>query len=291
MKKLIAVLVGVMLLGSFGVASAQELTDSQLAGIYAGQFEVSVDDTIVANNSAVAHQRNAAAIGSFDGGVGGSLVMNDNAADVLNAGDSAVALQTNIAAIAGLGVNPSDENLILNSNTALVDNLFLSDGSVEGTLNGTAVSGDVLEFADVVALQSAVAHQDNISAVMGNGSASFNEITSLNLATVLNMGDSAVAVQNNVAAIAGFGTDPSSGNLIVNSNEATVDNIIASSGGGVDAASDDEIVSTEDFLFNSVSAVQSAVASQTNIAAVIGGGDVIGTAILNTNSATVTNGP
>lgn len=189
MKKILAILAVVLLTGySFGLAEV--LNDTQLAGIYAGDSTTDINDDILAENSAVVNQKNIGVIASTNGSVNDSNINNLNDAEAVNDGDSAVAIQTNIAAI-GLGAGPSSNNEIKNENTATVDNIVetsalgvdaISDGSTQtGADNNSA-------FATVLANQSAVASQFNIGAVSGSGAISGTTITNKNTATVTNTG-------------------------------------------------------------------------------------------------------
>lgn len=292
MNKVIAILMSVLLLG-YTYAAAEVLSDSQLSSIYAGQdFDVEVNDEITSDNSVVVHQRNVGIAGSTGGNVSDTKITNSNMGTATNTGDSSVALQTNIAAIAALGTTASSGNTLSNTNDATVDNVVLGQGTtVDGTLDGTAVSGDIIEGADVFAEQSAVAHQDNIAAVAGNGSISETSIANSNKANVMNVGDSAVAMQNNIGVVAG-GPGDNVGNMISNTNEATVDNtIITGAAGTVQGGSNDEVVSSGSSLLTSITSSKSAVASQINIGGVMAEGNVLGASISNSNTATAINGP
>lgn len=190
MHKLIAILMGIALIGCFSLAKAEVLTDTQLSGIYAGQIDTDINDDVTATFSAVSSQKNIAAIGSLEGGVSGSQISNQNLAeDVSNLGDSAVASQTNIAAIAGLGTAASDNNTIANTNNARVTNeVAVDSGSAELSLEGSSISDAGVNsiLSTVTALQSAVASQNNIGAVVGGGSVTGTTISNSNSATVSN---------------------------------------------------------------------------------------------------------
>lgn len=187
MKKVIAVVMGLLLLcGSY--AMAEVLNDNELAGIYAGDDSFAEDD-IIAENSAVASQKNIAVVGSTDSSVSGTSISNSNVADVLGEGDSSVAIQTNIAAIS-LGGGESGGNSITNSNDAAVSNLVVGPGAVDALSDAGTESGGGSHsaFTLVEALASAVASQTNIAAVAGDGTISGTSISNSNSAVVTNSG-------------------------------------------------------------------------------------------------------
>lgn len=294
MKKLTVVIIGIMCFAYFIPVQAEVLSDTQLAGITAGDVDTSILDDVIAENSAVASQKNIAAIGSIEGAVSAALIYNTNTADVFNLGDAAVALQTNIAAISSSG--DSLGNMVMNTNDALVDNIVtipLASATLSSESDTTGVDfNSIISDADVHG--SAVASQANIAAIVSTGgSASGNLITNLNAAEVFNFGDSAVALQTNIGAIAGLGTVGSSdGNMIFNDNSAIVNNIPDLPSGTATKVSQDASTDSNPFneVLSSVSAQTSAVASQNNIGAIIGAGGVGFASIMNTNNATVNNG-
>lgn len=189
MKRIIAVVAVLLLLG-YSFASAQILSSSELDSVYAGQFDNTVEDDISGINSAVAAQKNITTFGSTDGAVSASTATNLNTASVTNIGDSAVGIQTNIAAIAGLGTTlSSDDNTISSTNEAEVVNTIANDtGSADDALTGTSASGAGTNSlaSTVSALQSAIASQNNIAAIVGGGGVNAGTITNTNTATVTN---------------------------------------------------------------------------------------------------------
>lgn len=192
MKKVMAILMGVLLAGSFTVAKAEVLSDTQLAGISAGDFDTDINDDVTAENSAVSSQKNIGTVGSTDGAVSGSSITNTNTASVSNLGDSAVALQANIGVIAGLGTQAvSTGNSISNENEAEVGNLITANpGSTDASFEGLADSGDTAGlssmFSTVNASQSAVASQNNIGAIFGAGGVSAGVVSNTNTADITN---------------------------------------------------------------------------------------------------------
>lgn len=192
MKKVMVILLGVFLAGSFTVANAAVLSDSQLAGISAGDFDTDINDDVTAVNSAVSSQKNIGVVASTDGAVTNATISNINGATVDNTGDSAISLQANIGAVAGLGtVAPSEGNTISNTNTATVTNNVFAAGNADLSLEGTSNSGDAginSMLSTVSASQSAVATQNNIGSIVGAGGVSGASINNSNSATVTNTG-------------------------------------------------------------------------------------------------------
>ncbi|MEW6102188.1 MAG: hypothetical protein AB1481_07880 [Candidatus Omnitrophota bacterium] len=183
--KTLAILGCLFLAVSFIPCQAGMLTDSQLAGVYAGDSEdINVVD---ATASAVVAQSNMAAVSSLYGGVGGTQILNSNTAEVAGLGNSTVALQSNIAAIAGMGGDePNPQNSITNENLALVENLaVIPQGGVEAE-SVESVGDDFLGVNPVSAFLSAVALQSNIAAVSGGGNVLGTTITNTNAAQVTN---------------------------------------------------------------------------------------------------------
>jgi hypothetical protein len=101
-----------------------------------------------------------------------------------------------------------------------------------------------------------------------------------------------VALQSNIAALVSYTTGDINGNSINNSNDAYVDNYYTDDEGGVVAKSLFVGTAEDTLSINAVEAYQSAVAAQSNIAAVVAmGGGVYNTSINNSNYATVENYP
>ncbi|MEW6102189.1 MAG: hypothetical protein AB1481_07885 [Candidatus Omnitrophota bacterium] len=184
--KTLAILGCLFLAVSFIPCQAGMLTDSQLAGVYAGDSEDINDVTAI--TSAVVAQSNMATVDSLYGGVSGSRMRSSNEALVEGLGNSTVALQSNIAAIAGMGGDETNVgNIIVNTNDALVMNNALPvEGGVEGTSVESIGDEDFLAVNPVSAFLSAVALQSNIAAVSGGGSVGNTGIANVNTAQVVN---------------------------------------------------------------------------------------------------------
>lgn len=297
MKKITALIAVITLAGYFTPVQAGMLSDAQLEAVTAGQpVDTNIDDVVDVTNSALASQRNIAAIGSTNGAVNTAFISNTNSATVTGLGDSAVALQTNIAAISSSGAAAGNE--VMNSNTASVDNVVGTPASVVAqSASGTESGADINSLlTDVDASASAVATQANVAAIVSiEGDASGNSIDNINDASnpgVINMGDSAVALQSNIGAIAGLGTTLSSdNNMITNTNTATVDNTVVEAVAAtiIGHESSTESDAGLNSILGDITASTSAVASQSNIGVVIGAAGVNGATIMNSNSATVNN--
>lgn len=190
MNKFIVAVSIAILLGGVSLAQAQILNDMQLSGVYAGQFETTMDDSIVATGSAVVDQKNIASVAATEGGIIGTSIDNLNTNTISNLGDSAISMQTNISAIAGLGIDfTNPDNIIINTNETTIDNVVDSAiaGQATGNSTGSVMDGANTAFASVDALQSAVAVQNNIAALVGSSDVSGTIISNVNSATVTNV--------------------------------------------------------------------------------------------------------
>lgn len=186
MKKMLAI-VAVLAMGFTVPAQAEMLSDAQMANVYAGQFDVQIDDNVAAIGSAVADQKNVGSVGSVNGCLNGIAVDNTNMLDVSNVGDSAVGSQLNIAAAAGMGVDCiNDSNSITNTNDATVSNVVDTTvaGSVEGSATGTVMEGSALASNTISALMSAVSCQGNIGAIVTDADITGTSVSNINTATV-----------------------------------------------------------------------------------------------------------
>lgn len=291
-RKPLVVLIIAAMFGTFIPVNAQILSDDHLAGIYAGDVNTGINDDIVVENSAVVNQKNIAAAGSLDSSARNTHMRNTNRVRVKNEGDSAIALQSNIAAIAGLGEGQTRGNVITNRNIARVKNTAGGDGSVDSISDGSASidTQDASIFVTLFTSQSAVTAQGNIGIIAGGDELRSNRIHNTNRAVVDNTGDSGVALQSNSAVISGLGDGLMRNNLINNRNIAAVDNIAVSEG-FVEGTSDDSASGNvgNNSAFTLFSASRSAVSSQSNIAAVAGGGSILNTRIINQNRAAISN--
>lgn len=273
-------------------SSAELLSDVELAKVYAGEVDSEASDVITVEASSLSNQKNIAGVSSLDSGVRTTRIRNTNRAEVENIGDSAVALQANLAAIASLGAEDALGNVMINRNNARVDNLASAEGFGEGLSGGSLTTGASSEMllGSILALQSAVVGQSNIAALAALGNIRLTFIDNDNRADVDNIGDSALALQSNIAGIAGLGAGEVRGDVILNSNRARVDNLAVSEG-LVEADLEHLALNGDDLISgtSSLSASQSAVASQFNIGAISGGADIRNTRIRNDNRADAAN--
>lgn len=273
-------------------SSAELLSDVELAKVYAGEVDSEASDVITVEASSLSNQKNIAGVSSLDSGVRTTRIRNTNRAELENIGDSAVALQANLAAIASLGAEDALGNVMINRNNARVDNLASAEGFGEGLSGGSLTTGASSEMllGSILALQSAVVGQSNIAALAAPGNIRLTFIDNDNRADVDNIGDSALALQSNIAGIAGLGAGEVRGDVILNSNRARVDNLAVSEG-LVEADLEHLALNGDDLISgtSSLSASQSAVASQFNIGAISGGADIRNTRIRNDNRADAAN--
>jgi len=190
MKKTMVLVFGLMLLSGLTMAHAEVLSDGAMSGVYAGQFDGTVNQ-VSAMGSALADQSNVGVIDSSEGCVFDTSMDNTNSAEVTNnGGDSAIAMQSNIAAISGLSVDPAcanTNNTITNSNDATVSNVV--DPTIEGSVDGQSVQGSTsigeLTVNVVSSLESAIASQSNVGAIAGIVDVSASSISNINTASVV----------------------------------------------------------------------------------------------------------
>lgn len=275
---------------NLAVAPASGLADvvsDASVGVASGSYTGGAG--ISAVQSAGYYQGNIKAMAS-GGTMRSNHIQSNNNGRVDNTGDSAVALQGNISAMSGLGAGQSRGNGIISSNRSKVDNTASSSGSVEVSLEGSTVYGNEAEggSGEFSASQSAVSAQSNISALTYAGTVRGDRIRNTNFTDMANSGDSAVAMQSNIGTIAGLGSGVNTGNRVTNSNDARLDNIAASAGsaGGSPGGFASSGAGENSVLIN-IEATQSAVASQSNIAAITGAGELNSSRISNTNFASI----
>jgi len=189
MGKLTGVLAGLAAVMCLTAAHAEVLTNVEMNGIYAGQFDGTVNQ-VSAVSSALVDQSNVGVIDSSAGCVFDTSMDNANSAEVSNAGgDSAIAMQSNIAAISGLSEDlacVNSGNTITNSNDATVSNVVNIElpGSVDGqSVQGSTSIGE-LTVNVVSSLESAIASQSNVGAIAGVVDVTGTSISNINTASV-----------------------------------------------------------------------------------------------------------
>lgn len=182
--KVLAILAGLMI-ASLPAFAASELSDSEMSGVYAGNGPTFAINDVDADNSAVAAQSNIGVIAG-EGDVYKDTITNTNLAPVVSnlEGCSAVALQNNIGAAASLN-GDLDSVTITNTNVAEVDNVdYVGD---DGCVSGSSLMADECVGINIIdACSSAVALQNNIAAIYSDGYAVNSTITNVNSANVLN---------------------------------------------------------------------------------------------------------
>ncbi|MBN3040131.1 MAG: hypothetical protein JW867_03310 [Candidatus Omnitrophica bacterium] len=172
---------------------AGELTNDEMADIYAGKITVDINE-VAATNSAVAAQSNLAAIVSNDD-IERSDISNANIADVTNEGAAALALQSNIGVAASFGGCYGDscyEHVIgadiKNANTAEVENKYVAGNiTTTGSSVDVNVNGDGGSINASTLKTSAVASQSNIGIVAAlAGDVKYSDVINKNTAIVVN---------------------------------------------------------------------------------------------------------
>jgi hypothetical protein len=159
----------------------------------------------------------------------------------------------------------------------------------DAELDAVSAAGFDIDINAVLAYRSSVAAQSNIAAIYGLG-ASAVSLSNSNFAQVNNFGNSAVAVQSNIAAVVAKEGDIQSA-TINNTNTANLNNT-GNASGQAHATSLNLDLSPQAVLtrINQVLANYSAVASQSNVAAVVSlNGNIKDTVINNANTANLTN--
>lgn len=279
--KLLAILVALMVTVCVPAFAATLLTDSEMGEMYAGNGGLTINEIYYAENSAVAAQSNIGAIAG-GGNLSNDSVLNTNDAYVYNDyGGTALALQNNIGVAASLGGTTSTTD-ITNSNYAEVDNDYPYGGMAVG--HSLEAGEDSVKMNVVCAGNSAAAAQSNIGVIVGELGISNSFIENSNWAFIWDwLGDSAVALQNNIGVAASCVGNVDSID-IDNYNYAEVDNYYGAYGwvGG-------HSLEADGCYINGVLAFGSAIALQSNIAAIYGGGNVTNSAISNVNIASVYN--
>lgn len=191
MKKLLAIVMAIALVGICSAAYAERiLPDEVLGELYAG-LDLDINKVVVKDSAAVA-QSNVGAIVSLGGNILNSDITNKNKAFVLNKkGNSAVAVQSNIGgAVAWAGW--VDGAVIENKNKATVKNKKYDDDDQRDGVDAESIYlnspevNTLFDLNQVLANGSAVAAQSNIGAIVGNTGVANSSITNKNKACVVN---------------------------------------------------------------------------------------------------------
>ena len=244
------------------------LSDAELDNIYVGGFDFNIN-AAYAFRSAVISQFNVAAVACVNSNGSNNITINSsNSAVLMNRGDSAVTNQNNISTVVAKSGDIIN-SVINNFNTAHVTNVFTNENA--NTINSTSVETPVdtpapglatpandlslntavnkpetgegvkagslpvetpvaaVKTNGVSASASAVVTQTNIAAFVAiEGNIGNTKINNANLANIENQGNSALAVQTNIALVIAKGTientEVKNSNIANVLNDNTVDN-------------------------------------------------------------------
>jgi len=272
---------------------AQVLSDEELDCVYAGGLQVDWDVIDAAQQSAVAIQSNLGAMASFGAGITNGSISNSNYATIFNAGNSSLAAQNNIALAVARG-GDINSLTIDNMNHAVVKNYAVGGNYDSLDINQLSLQSSDLDLSlnNAQILNSALAMQNNVAAAIAFGGDIHDlMINNTNFADVLNFGNSGLAVQNNIAMAISVGGNID-GVTINNLNQALVVNNYNGLGGGIQSELYSLKTANFDISINSLSSSISAEVIQNNFAvtALINSPGVKSNInITNTNLATIIN--
>ena len=264
------------------------LSDAELDNISAGGIDIDIN-AAEAFRSAVVSQSN---IGAFKGFSLNNISLNNyNLSAINNTGNSAVGLQSNIAAVVAQKGDIKAAT-INNNNTATINNTGSLEGALSASLANINAPLGLVTINRVYADKSAVASQSNIAVIAAlEGNIKDSLINNKNFAALTNFGNSAVASQSNIAVVVARGNIDNT--TINNLNEAIVTNtgLNTALGGGAQVQNFNYSGLLGSLQINHLSVAYSAEAAQSNIAIVLslGGGNVSNTHINSSNIATVIN--
>lgn len=281
---IVLIIANFFFLGAVYAEKAVVLSDAELDEISAAGFDIDIN-SVLAFRSSVAAQSNISAVNGLSAHV--VSLTNSNFANIHNIGNSAVALQSNIAAVVaksgdinGATINNRNEATI--SNTANTDTEGYAEAS---SLNADIPAFSLLGINNVYAAGSAVASQSNIAAIValaGNIKNAF--IDNYNDATLTNFGNSAVAAQSNIAVIVAQKDIDTA--TINNTNLANVANTLNDVFGGANLQNFTYSGVWGNLNINHLSLTYSEVASQSNIAIIVSlAGSITNASIQNYNPA------